>query len=160
MNVADTLCPMLSVVDDHAVTLVQPFQIGHRPGGHHQLSQNTFVSRLGLVDSRQPVTHLGDTHDVSRRLRGDVIEAENVVVLVHHARWDAAVEDLVEDGRCAVIEVGSGLRRRNLVAAHAAAGGVRGGAQQTPGRGTGGVQMEREVGKAAHTAAQAVSTVQ
>src|SRR5690606_5465352 len=60
-------------------------------------AQQLGVFGTGVVQGRDRLV-LGDEQHVHRRLRRDVLEAEDVLVLVDDGRRDFAADDLAEDG--------------------------------------------------------------
>jgi len=82
-------------VEDGAVALLDVALAGDVGGGEVAAADEFGVGGLGLFQSRE--MFLGDDENVRGRLRVDVFEGENVVVLVNFTGGNFALDDAAEE---------------------------------------------------------------
>src|SRR5690606_1328951 len=89
---------MLAAVHHHPVAILgQALAACVFGRGQHQPAQQLRMRGRGVVQGRDDLV-LGNEQHVHRRLRCDVLEAEDVLVLVDDGGRDFAADDLAEDG--------------------------------------------------------------
>ena len=86
----------VAVHDDAVAVLGQAFLLRVRGRGQREAADDFGLSRLQVVERGH--VHLGHEQHVHRRLRGDVAEGDEVLVLMDDIGGQFAPDDLVEDG--------------------------------------------------------------
>src|SRR5215470_3305428 len=94
MNVKYGLAGVAVGVEDRPKAAGQPSLLGERGGPSDQLAHDAIVARLDVVQRcDMPLRH---DEDMGRRLRIDVVEGEDAVVLVDDRSRHLALDDLAE----------------------------------------------------------------
>jgi len=108
MNVqmVDTLCAILAIVDDETESFRTQFLALHL-GDVNEMAQNGLLIFAHLGQLRETVAVFGNDEEVHGRLGIDVPEGQALIVFVDLVRGPFAGQELVEDGgRSGAIPVG------------------------------------------------------
>jgi len=87
-----------SDVEDGAVALLDVASTGDFGGGEMAAADEFGVRGFGFLQSGE--MFFGDDEDVSRGLRADVFEGEDMLVFVDLLCWDLAADDAAEEAGC------------------------------------------------------------
>src|SRR3990172_5070085 len=95
MNMIHLLVSHPPRVDDGAKALGRPFLAGKLAGKRQHPAEGAVLRHAGVVQRGHVL--LGDDQEVHRRLRPDVVERKNVLVLVNLLGRDLAPDDFAEN---------------------------------------------------------------
>ena len=104
MKVFHRLLPVLALVDHQSVTLlIDPLILRYLSGLDEHVAEDSLVAFLGLLmickyfgNASQILLELGDDEDMDCRLRGDILECQDMLVLVNRGGWYLLIENQVE----------------------------------------------------------------